>query len=1636
MVIVADHLLSLGRCVRVFLCPILERFFPGCDRTGWKINLSPFVPVALLVAYVTAWPAAASYLWNVPYDTQLKYSSPQVACVESAAYFTVVNNTSDFTCDHVAYIDDYTYGMYLLRDDATIQGPLHTNRSISCADPEVWDDATQACVDPPKDEKNRGQCEGESCCLGNPIHSGAGNKYQIETDFNLNSLIFSRSYSSFDFQLNSTPVYSMMGRHWNHNYERYVIADATGPNKVYVTRPDGKGYEFALSGNLWVPDEDVHDQLVQLTDAQSVPTGWRYTTQENTVEDYGLSGKLVSVTDVLGNTQTLTYDGSSRLDRVDTNSGESLQFGYDVSNRLSTITDHASRQWTYRYDANNNLEFVDNPDGTTRQYHYNEPAFTSGADLPQALTGITDARGTRYATFGYDAQGRANLSMHAGNVQRVDVVYNTDGTRLVSNSLGQPSTYSTAVQLGLALVTDVSGPGCSTCGDANTSYQYDPANNNLLSRTEDGITTRFGNYDVKGQFGCKTEGVTAADTSSGVCAFDPVASPDARRVDYTYDSRFFNRITSITEPSVFAGNNKVTTYTYDAFGNRASETINGFNPAGNPVSRTATRQYTGPLNQLSFVDGPRTDVNDYTYYRYYPNDTTQSIGTRARLKEIEDANGVLVRSNIQYTATGKVLSETRPNGLILAYMYYTGNDRLQTLTETGPSGSRTTRWTYLATGEVESITTGDGTPGATTLTFGYDAARRLTRITDGLGNYIEYTLDTEGNRTFEKTYDSGGALKKQLSQTFDIYNRLDTSAQANENTDSDFAPDGTLDLQTDGNGAVTDYSYDSLKRLTQVVQNLGGADSSTADTPTGYGYDVADRLVAVTDPNNGNTSYAYDDIGNLLNQTSPDTGSTSFQYDAAGNLIQKTDALGQLFTYSYNALNRLIALDAPGSADDITYGYDTCPNGIGRLCTVSYGDGAFPAGNQLHYQYNAFGDVTQHQGILYGYDAQGRVQTLDYPSGSRLTYIYDSAGQVSQVDFTVSGQTQTLASNLSYAPFGPVTGLTYGNGRVLNQSLDNAYRLTAQTITGVLERTYPGYDANGNRLSQTDTLAGPSSFSYDPLNRLDATSGPFGIRDYDYDKNGNRTQLTADSITTALIYEPSSNRLDTLGATDILLDATGNTLNNGAWAYSYTPHNRLSTATEAATLKASFSYNGLGQRITKSDETSTTGRHFLYGSNGELLVETDLDGNVLLEYLYLNGQLLAVYSPDDDQDGIPNQEEAEQGTLPINTDSDGDGLLNTAEWFEHGTDSANADSDGDGIDDGVEIAAGTSPVNAGTFPGDGDINEDSTTNLGDLVLLYRMVMGTLTPTPAQLTRADMNQDGQLNAADILLLQQQLLQSWLGVGAPSSGAIAQRGPAWLQASASPLLDWLITPTHAVPANSGVLYYVHNDPLGTPQAMTDESGTTVWTAQYDPFGKATFNEDPDGDANSVTLNVRFPGQYYDSETGLHYNYFRYYDPGTGRYLTSDPIGLRGGPNTYAYVGNNPVYWTDPLGLRACILTWFKDRDTWIRTTISQPYLIGGGWTPVIEVKPKPIVSGDLPNLRARGKRPPLGLGQDIRGYYRDDHDWGREWLWEKWDYGYYQCVDECGKPYGDKAWGPKRPENPIWEFRPEYRKDLHG
>jgi RHS repeat-associated protein len=122
----------------------------------------------------------------------------------------------------------------------------------------------------------------------------------------------------------------------------------------------------------------------------------------------------------------------------------------------------------------------------------------------------------------------------------------------------------------------------------------------------------------------------------------------------------------------------------------------------------------------------------------------------------------------------------------------------------------------------------------------------------------------------------------------------------------------------------------------------------------------------------------------------------------------------------------------------------------------------------------------------------------------------------------------------------------------------------------------------------------------------------------------------------------------------------------------------------------------------------------------------------------------------------------------------------------------------------------------------------------------------------------------------------------------------------------------------PSGSPAFAWIHTDRLGTPLAVTSSPAAgapqTIWRASYAPFGQAAVNADPDGDTVPFTLDLRFPGQVYDAESGQHYNFFRDYDPAMGRYLQSDPIGVAVGLNTFAYLSSNPVMRVDLLGLDA--------------------------------------------------------------------------------------------------------------------------
>ena len=281
----------------------------------------------------------------------------------------------------------------------------------------------------------------KSCGVGNPVNSANGNKYQVETDLQgsaTSGIGITRYYNSD--RHGALYGKSPYGHNWTNQYspEITVTTEWVGLfayTRARVLRPTGRIFTFTdwncPGCETWQPEPGVYDSLREIRDTTGAQTGWEYTTVGNTVERFNLNGVLQTITDIHGNTQTLSYDTLGLLERVDDDAGKSLRFSYDAMDRISATTTGDGRVWGYRYDADGNLEYVDNPDGTIRQYHYNETAHTANGYLPHALTGITDERGVRFSTYRYDGRGRA-ISSYRAMMSLTDHMPVTPGVLILS----------------------------------------------------------------------------------------------------------------------------------------------------------------------------------------------------------------------------------------------------------------------------------------------------------------------------------------------------------------------------------------------------------------------------------------------------------------------------------------------------------------------------------------------------------------------------------------------------------------------------------------------------------------------------------------------------------------------------------------------------------------------------------------------------------------------------------------------------------------------------------------------------------------------------------------------------------------------------------------------------------------------------------------------------------------------------------------------------------------------------------------------------------------------------------------------------------------------------------------------------
>jgi YD repeat-containing protein len=1059
--------------------------------------------------------------------------------------------------------------------------------------------------------RNIGLCE---TCVGNPIYPASGNKLQREVDYvgaGAFPLRFERIYNS----LSRNVMAPRIGMTWWHTYHRSVSYGPKSSNILYVgvDRPDGRVLAFKKVGAAYVADPDAAERL------QPDGNGWKLTNKDDEEERFDSNGRLTSITNRAGLSQTVSYFTSGanvgRIEKVTDSFQRTLTFEYNAAGRIGAVVDPAGGRYVYAYDANRNLTSVTYPDNKTRTYHYNESGLVA-VSIPNALTGITDEKGVRFASFGYNTNGDASLSEHAGSAGKVTVSYSggINVTTHISPTLSATRTYTRQIVHGVLLISAISGPACPSCGPPSRVYD---SNGNVTSKSDwNGFRTAYSSYDLSRNLNLlRIEGLTSSSTNI----------PNISRTITTQWHPTYRLPTGIAEPL------RITSFIYGdpadpSPGNRGSlltKTIRattnanggaGFDatPTGSPRIWTYTYNANG---SVLTVDGPRTDVADITTYTYYASNATclgaNAVGCRGQIESITNASGHVTQVT-EYNVHGQPLTVVDPNGLTTTLAY----DLRQRLTARTVGGEITT-YTYDDAGQLTKVTLSDGS----FLDYTYDNAHRLTQVADNLGNRITYTLDFAGNRTQEQVFDPGSQLAQTRSRVYNNLNRLtqeigamgQTTAFGYDNQGNVTSIDGPLAGTVDR----TINTYDALSRLTRVTDPHSGQ--------VNYGYNGLDQLTSVKDPRNLETTYGYDGLSNLNQQVSPDTGPTSNTYDLAGNLLTQTDAKGQVTSYAYDVLNRVTSITYHGGVVH-TYAYDQGANGKGRLTQI------VEPNSTTDYVYDQKGRLTSETRIIggvsyvtaYAYDSAGRMTGITYPSGRQVNYTLDSLGRIQQVSTTKGGVTQPVVSSVAYRPFGPAQSFSLGNGQTYSRGFDQDGRIASYTLA--IQSIAVGYDP-ASRISFLSDAGNPTNtnnYGYDNLDRLTSFTGPSLNQAFSYDGVGNRLTKTVGANTDTYTYGTTSNRLATIaGASNrtYAYDNNGSTTGDSVNTYAYDTRGRMVQATSSVGA-TDYKVNSLGQRIRKTNSQGDTVYH--YDAQGKLIAESNAAGAVQKEYVYLGDTPVAV----------------------------------------------------------------------------------------------------------------------------------------------------------------------------------------------------------------------------------------------------------------------------------------------------------------------------------------------------------------------------------------------------------------------------
>lgn len=1299
-------------------------------------------------------------------------------------------------------------------------------------------------------------------CYGDPVNTATGDYYETTTDLAIPGrgpgLQLTRTYSSLAARAG---VSSALGRGWSFSYGMSLSVDPETGDAA-ITNPNGSITEFENGPEGFVAEPEVLATLVENEDGT-----FTHTIKRQTSYTFDSAGKLLRIADLNGNKTTFTYDESGNLETAEDDLGRTLSFQWEEeSGLLSEVTDSAERSVSYAYDESGYLEEVTDVRGGHTSLTYDEDALLLTRTDPRENTALTNT---------YDGAGR--VLTQTDGLGKTSTFSYTGIEPFTTTTVENPRGYTTEYEYDHgALVKRI--VAANTGEKATWTYVHDPDTLGIIAITDPTGKTSHATYDSRGNQ-TSTEDETGETTES------------------VYDS--LNNLLEFTD-----ANGVTTTYTYDENGNllTSSTPLLGSEP---PETQTTTyiRGDESHPEDVTAITDPREKTTHFTY------------NPAGYLVVVEDPVGN--ETTYTYDSLGRQLTEVRPSG------------------------------------NVE-----EAEPAAHTTTFTYDAAENRLSATDPLSHKREWTYDPNGN--VATATDSNDHTTKYV---YDAANRpISIERPDGQVQQTTYDANGNVMAQLDGLEHETTYSYTARDELATSTDPLGrtaeyryyqdGKQRLKIDPQgraTFFGYNPADELVEIEDESAPDVEFEYDDNGQRISMIDT-TGESSYEYDSLGRLTKAVTGHGDVTTYGYDLAGNVTSIGYP-NGKTVIRGYDdasrltSITDWLGNTTTFTYDPDSNLASKVL----------PEGTGIVdeYEYDRADRLTSIEVKDGaeslSALDYVRDEVGQVESL--TAEGLPGPGSEAFEYDENDRLThagedAFEYDDANNLIEAAGLANSFDAANQLKEAGGTAYGYDLSGQRRREGSVVAtyksafgasgsGSGQLSH-PAGLTHDSEGDIWVVDQENDRVQQFSSIGEylSSFGTSGIGNGEFER-----PTDIAIDGSGHLWVTDAG------NNRVEEFNQAGEYLSQFGSGG-GEEGQFSEPESLA-----VDSEGDIWVGDTYNGR--LQEFDDEGELLQVVGEFGEGEGQIYEAAA------VAVDSKGDiwvadyGNARVVEFDQEGEllqqfgsrgsgndqfeapDAIDVDSEGNVwvVDEATSLVKKFDP--SGKYLGEfgsrgsgkgefdfgwplgiavgpsGDIWVSDTGN--DRVQRWAPATGT----GAEISY-DYDEAGNLvgverpEGGESPALEESYAYDGTGLRASQTTSATTRYLTWDQAGQLPLLlsdgdkSYIYGPD-GLPLehiSEGKASYYHQDQLGSTRMLTNAAGEVTGTFSYTAYGS------PAGSSGTETTPLGYAGQLAN-QSGLQYLRARVYDPGTGQFLTRDPlVGVTGEP--YGYASNNPTSGSDPTGL----------------------------------------------------------------------------------------------------------------------------